>query len=153
MKDQKIVPFLWYDNNAAEAAKLYTSIFKNSKVLSNMDAPENNNGVTFELEGVTYTAFNGGPHFKFNESVSLMVHCDTQEEVDYYWNALTANGGQESQCGWLKDKFGMSWQITPNMLMKGISDPNRAKANAVFQAMMKMKKLNIAELQAAYDNA
>ena len=153
MPEQKITAFLWYDNQAAEAAKLYTSIFKNSKIVSKMDAPEDNKGVTFELEGVQYSAFNGGPMFKFNESFSLMVSCDTQEEVDYYWNALTANGGQESMCGWLKDKFGLSWQITPKMLMKGINDPDRKKANAMFQAMLKMKKLEIAELQRAYDNA
>lgn len=153
MKDQKIVPFLWYNNQAAEAAKLYTSIFKNSKMLTKMDGPNATNGVSFELDGVEYTAFNGGTYFKLNESFSLMVTCDTQEEVDYYWNALTANGGQESMCGWLKDPFGLSWQITPRILIEALSDPNRTKANAVQQAMLKMKKLDVAELQRAYDNA
>lgn len=153
MKAPKITPFLWYDNQAVEAAKLYTSIFKNSKIKTNMEGPENITGVVFELDGVEYNAFNGGPHFKLNESFSLMVSCETQEEVDYYWNALTANGGEESMCGWLKDKFGLSWQITPTILMKALSDKNRKKADAAFQAMMKMKKLNVAELQRAYDNA
>ena len=157
---QKITPHLWFDTQAEEAMNFYTSVFKNSKVGAitrygeGMPVPAGTvMTASFELEGLTFTALNAGPHFKFNESISFVIDCGSQEEVDYYWNALTANGGQESQCGWLKDKFGMSWQITPTMLMKGISDPNRKKANAVFEAMLKMKKLNIAELQRAYDNA
>lgn len=153
MKKQNIVPFIWYDNNAEEAVNLYTSIFKNAKIINTMRGPDAVTGIVFELDGVQYNAFNGGPHFKLNESFSLMVTCETQEEVDYYWNALTANGGQESMCGWLKDKFGLSWQITPTILMKALSDPNRKKANAAFQVMLTMKKLNIAELQRAYDAA
>ena len=153
MKDQKITPFLWYNNQAAEAAKLYTSVFKNSKMLSTMEGPDGITGVSFELDGVAYSAFNGGSYFKLNESFSLMVTCDTQEEVDYYWNALTANGGQESMCGWLKDPFGLSWQITPRILIKALSDTNRTKASAAQQAMLKMKKLDVAELEHAYNNA
>lgn len=153
MPKQKITPFLWFDNNAEEATNLYTSVFKNSKIKSKMEAGGNVMGVTFDLEGVEFTAFNGGPMFTFNESISMFVNCDTQEEVDYYWNALTANGGEESMCGWLKDKFGMSWQIVPSILGKVLSDPNPTKANAAMQAMLKMKKLNIAELQRGYDNA
>src|SRR5687767_10813905 len=143
MKVHKIVPFLWYNNQAAEAAKLYTSLFKNSQILSTMEGPDGITGVSFELDGVEYSAFNGGSYFKLNESFSLMVICDTQEEVDYYWNASTANGGQESMCGWLKDPFGLSWQITPSILIKALKDTNRTKANAAQQAMLKMKKLDV----------
>ncbi|HZG01683.1 MAG TPA: VOC family protein [Chitinophagales bacterium] len=153
MKANKITPFLWYDYQAEEAAFLYTSIFKNSKIKSRTQGPDKITGITFELDGVEYNAFNGGPHFKLNESFSLMVTCDTQEEVDYYWNALTANGGQESMCGWLKDPFGLSWQITPTVLTKALSDVNRTKANAAMQAMLSMKKLDVAELERAYNNA
>ncbi len=153
MKEHKIVPFIWYDHQAEQAAALYTSIFKNSKIKEKMQGPDGITGITFELNGVEYNAFNGGPYFKLNESFSLMVICDTQEEVDYYWNALTANGGQESMCGWLKDPFGLSWQITPSILIKALKDTNRTKANAGQQAMLKMKKLNVAELERAYNNA
>jgi predicted 3-demethylubiquinone-9 3-methyltransferase (glyoxalase superfamily) len=105
--------------------------------------------VDFELDGQRFTALNGGPHFKFNEAISLVVHCQNQEEVDYYWEKLTADGGQESQCGWLKDKFGLSWQITPDELLKVWSEPDPAKAQRVMQAMMTMKKLIIKDLEAA----
>ena len=144
---QKIGTCLWYDNNAEEAVNFYTSIFKNSKigrVLRYDSASAAASGqpegtiltIEFELEGQEYTALNGGPIFKFNESVSLIVNCKSQEEVDYYWNALTANGGQESQCGWLKDKFGLSWQITPTRLVELINDKDAVKAHRAMQAML-----------------
>src|SRR4030095_3985074 len=126
---KKITPFLWFDNNAEEAIKFYTSVFKNSKVGNITRWPEGGPGAagqgltaSFTLEGQEFTALNGGPVFKFNESVSFVVDCETQEEVDYYWNKLT-EGGEESQCGWLKDKFGLSWQIVPTILGKLMSDP------------------------------
>jgi len=146
----KITPFLWYDNNAEEAAKFYTSLFKNSKILSQLRAGGKVQTVTFELEGQKFIALNGGPHFKLNESFSMFVNVDTQEEVDELWQKLTADGGAESRCGWLKDKFGLSWQIIPNALMQKMSDPDPEKANAVFQAMMKMNKIIIADLEKAY---
>lgn len=155
-REQKITTFLWFDNNAEEAANFYTSIFRNSRILTEARYPEGSPGpkggvmvVDFELEGQRFTALNGGPHFKFTEAISLLVHCKTQEEVDYYWEKLTADGGQESQCGWLKDKFGLSWQITPDELLKVWSEPDPAKAQRVMQAMMGMKKLIIKDLQDA----
>ena len=155
-RQQKITTFLWFDNNAEEAANFYTSIFKNSRILTSARYPEGSPGpqgtvmvVDFELDGQRFTALNGGPHFKFTEAISLLVHCDTQEEVDYYWEKLTADGGQESQCGWLKDKFGLSWQITPDALLKFWSEGDPAKASRVMQAMMPMKKLIIKDLEAA----
>ena len=157
---QKITPFLWFNDNAEEAANLYTSLFEDAKIKSIARYPEGSPGgnagkamtVAFELFGQYFTALNGGPHFKFNEAVSFVVHCETQEEVDKYWNALT-DGGKESQCGWLKDKFGLSWQIVPNVLPKLLQDKDRKKSQAVMQAMMKMVKLDIKTLQQAYDNA
>jgi len=155
-RQQKITTFLWFDNNAEEAANFYVSVFKNSRVLSSAPYPEGSPGpkgavmiVEFELDGQRFTALNGGPHFKFNEAISLLVHCKTQEEVDYYWEKLTADGGQESQCGWLKDKFGLSWQITPDELLKVWFEGDAAKAERVMQAMMGMKKLIIKDLEAA----
>jgi predicted 3-demethylubiquinone-9 3-methyltransferase (glyoxalase superfamily) len=146
----RIAPFLWFDSNAEEAADFYMSIFKNSRRLDQLrntgDAPGPKGGVltvSFELDGQKFTALNGGPHFKFTEAVSFVVRCDSQDEVDYYWSRLTAEGGIESQCGWLKDKFGLSWQIVPAQL------PNLVKHPKAMQAMMKMKKLDIAELQRA----
>ena len=155
-REQKITTFLWFDNNAEEAANFYVSVFKNSRIITTARYPEGSPGpkgsvmvVDFELEGQRFTALNGGPHFKFTEAISLLVHCKSQEEVDYYWEKLTADGGQESQCGWLKDKFGLSWQITPDELLKVWSEADPAKATRVMQAMMGMKKLIIKDLEAA----
>ena len=152
----KITPFLWFDNNAEEAANFYTSIFKNSKINSVSrygDAGPGPKGtamtVGFTLDGQNFTALNGGPIFKFNESVSFVVHCKTQEEVDDYWDKLVA-GGKESQCGWLKDKFGLSWQIVPDALLELIQDKDPAKGQRVMQAMMKMVKIDIQKLKDAY---
>ena len=142
---QKITPFLWFDNQAEEAAKFYTGIFKNSKILS-----ANPMTVTFELEGVEFMALNGGPHHKFTEAVSFFVHCKTQKEVDRLWNKFTENGGKESQCGWLLDRFGVSWQIIPDDLGKLLGDNDRVKANRVMQAMLQMKKIDIAGLKKAH---
>jgi predicted 3-demethylubiquinone-9 3-methyltransferase (glyoxalase superfamily) len=152
---QTITPYLWFDNQAEEAMRFYTSIFKNSKVGSvNRAGPDGPvMTVTFQLNGQDFIALNGGPHFKFNEAISLFVSCDSQAEVDELWAALTAGGGQESQCGWLKDKFGLSWQIVPRALMELMSDPDPRKAQAVTQAMLKMKKIETAELRRAYEQA
>jgi predicted 3-demethylubiquinone-9 3-methyltransferase (glyoxalase superfamily) len=154
---QKITPFLWYDKEAEEAAKFYCSIFKNSKILRTARYPEGSPApagsvmtVEFELEGERFIALNAGPHFKFNEAVSFVIECDTQAEVDNYWSKLTSDGGQESMCGWLKDKYGLSWQVTPKALGKLMTDPDKEKAKRVMQAMMQMKKINIAELEGAY---
>ncbi len=154
---QKIIPFLWFDDQAEEAARFYTSIFPDSKIL---DISYYGEGaakpagtamvVEFTLNGQTVRTLNGGPEFKFSEAVSFSVDCDTQEEVDRYWDALTRDG-EEVQCGWLKDKFGFSWQIVPTILGKLAADQDRAKAERVIQAMLKMKKLEIADLQKAYD--
>lgn len=152
---QKITPFLWFDDQAEEAMNTYCSIFKHAKPGKIVRAGEAGPGaagraltVSFELEGVGFTALNGGPHFKFTEAISLWVDCETQEEVDYYWDKLSA-GGSTSRCGWLKDRFGLSWQVVPSALPRLLSDPDRAKADRVMQAMMGMAKLDIAELEAA----
>ncbi len=152
----KITPFLWFDNNAEEAARFYTSVFRNSKmgeVRRYGDAGPGPKGsvmiASFSIEGVEFTALNAGPQFKFNESISFVVHCKTQEEVDEYWSKLTAEGGQESQCGWLKDKFGMSWQITPERLLGLIGDKDPGKSQRAMQAMMQMKKIDIAKIEQA----
>jgi predicted 3-demethylubiquinone-9 3-methyltransferase (glyoxalase superfamily) len=158
---QKITPFLWFDNQAEEAAKFYTSVFKNSKVGKNLrydEASAKAAGrpvgsvltIEFEIEGQKFTALNGGPEFKFNESVSFVVNCETQEEVDYFWEKLTADGGQESACGWLKDKFGLSWQVTPTVLIDMLNDKDPKKAEPVMKAMMQMHKIEINKLKAAY---
>ena len=158
---QKITPFLWFDTQAEEAAKFYTSVFKNSKIgriLRYDEASAKAAGrpagsvltVEFEIEGQKFTALNGGPQFKFNESVSFVVNCKTQEEVDYFWEKLTAGGGQESECGWLKDKFGLSWQITPTVLIDMLNDKDPKKAGQVMKAMMQMQKIEINKLKAAY---
>jgi predicted 3-demethylubiquinone-9 3-methyltransferase (glyoxalase superfamily) len=154
---QKIKTFLWFDNNAQEAAELYTSIFKDSKILTvtrNGDAGPGPKGsvmsLTFQLEGQEFIALNGGPHFKFTEAISLMVTCESQQEVDHLWNKLTADGGQESQCGWLKDKFGLSWQIVPSVLFRLLSDKDTTKAKRAMQAMLQMKKIDIARLEKAF---
>lgn len=144
---QKITPFLWYNGNVEEAVDFYTTIFKSSKVLS-----RNPMGATIELEGQQLNMFNGGPLFPFTEAISLYVNCETQEEIDYYWNALI-QGGKESRCGWLKDKFGLSWQIVPSVLGPLLWDKNRKKADATMQEMLKMVKLDIKTLQNAHENA
>ena len=144
---QKIVPFLWFDGKAEEAAKFYVSIFKNSKVVSATPM-----SVTFELEGQPFYALNGGPQFKFTPAISLFVNCETQQEVDELWSKLTA-GGSDEQCGWLKDKYGLAWQIIPKTLGRLLNDKNPKKANAAMQAMLKMKKIDIKALQQAFDGA
>ena len=153
----KITPFLWFDGKAEEAAKFYTSIFKNSKIRGVARYPEGSPGpagtvmtVGFELDGQEFTALNGGPIFKFNEAVSFVVHCATQAEVDEYWNKLL-EGGEESQCGWLKDKFGVSWQIVPDILIEMLQDKDTEKSKRVMQAMLGMKKLDIGGLKRAYE--
>lgn len=159
---QKITPFLWFDNNAEEAVNFYVSTFKNSKVGNTTryneasakaaGRPEGSvMTMEFQLEGQNFVAINGGPHFKFTEAISFVVNCETQEEVDYFWEKLTADGGQESQCGWLKDKYGLSWQITPRVLIEMIGDKDPQKAQRVMEAMLQMKKIDIATLKRAYD--
>jgi predicted 3-demethylubiquinone-9 3-methyltransferase (glyoxalase superfamily) len=140
-----ITPFLWLDNNVPAAVTFYTSVFPNAKVETVSDFM-----ATFELEGQRFHALNGGPKFRFNESVSFFISVETQQEVDYYWNRLTADGGKESQCGWLKDKFGLSWQVVPAVLMRYLGDPDRKKADRAMQAMLKMGKIIIADLDTAY---
>ena len=150
---QKITPFLWFDGNAEEAIEFYTSIFKNARVTSLMPGPGGKTmGASFTLEGLEFMALNGGPMFKFTEAVSLYVNCESQEEVDYYWSRL-GEGGTEQQCGWLKDKFGLSWQIIPSALSRMLQDKDRQRAGRAMQAMMQMVKIDIAGLQKAYDGA
>ena len=137
-----IYPCLWFDGQAQAAAKFYCSIFKNSKIKA-----DNQMVVEFELDGKKFIGLNGGPHFKFNEAVSFVIDCETQEEIDHYWEKLTADGGSESQCGWLKDKFGVSWQVVPAILPELLSNPD--KAQRVMEAYMKMKKFDIKALENA----
>lgn len=153
---QKITPFLWFDKEAEEAVNFYTSVFKNAKkgkMLRNGEGGPGPAGsvltASFELEGLEFTALNAGPHFKFNEAVSFVVDCKSQEEVDYFWEKLS-EGGEKSHCGWLKDKFGLSWQITPTVLIELMNDPDAAKAGRVTQAMLKMTKIDIATLEKAH---
>jgi predicted 3-demethylubiquinone-9 3-methyltransferase (glyoxalase superfamily) len=160
---QKITPFLWFKDNAEEAAKFYTSIFKNSKIgrilrYSEEVAKVSQSGqpagsvltIEFEIEGQKFVALNGGPEFKFNESISFVVNCETQKEVDYFWEKLTADGGEESQCGWLRDKFGVSWQVTPTVLIDMLHDKDSEKAQRAMKAMLQMQKIDIEKLKAAY---
>ena len=154
----KITPFLWFNDKAEEAANFYTSIFKNSKVLGISRRSGKTPGsespvmsVTFELEGQRFMALNGGPHFSFTPAISLFVDCSTQDEVDELWKKLTAGGGEESRCGWLKDKYGLSWQIIPDTLGRLLQDKDAAKAAGVTQAMLKMSKIEIEKLQQAYE--
>lgn len=140
----KISPMLWFDNQAEEAARFYVSLFPNSRIVSTGGMT-----VAFELDNVPFTGLNGGPMFKFNEAVSFVINCKDQAEVDRYWDALLADGGSPSQCGWLKDRFGLSWQVVPQALGRLMNDPDRAKAGRVAQAMMQMIKLDIAGLEAA----
>jgi predicted 3-demethylubiquinone-9 3-methyltransferase (glyoxalase superfamily) len=140
-----ITPFLWLDNNVRDAVAFYKSVFPDAEVETVSDFM-----ATFELAGQRFHALNGGPQYKFNEAVSFFLSVETQEQVDYFWDKLTAGGGQESRCGWLKDKFGLSWQVIPTALGRYLSDPDRAKADRVMQAMLKMQKLIIADLDKAY---
>ena len=158
---QRITPFLWFDDNAEEAARFYVGIFKNSKI-GNVTPYEAEAAartgrpagsvmvVGFEHDGQEFTALNGGPQFKFTEAISFVVNCQTQEEVDEYWEKLSA-GGQEVQCGWLKDKYGLSWQIVPTILGEMLSDPDPKKAERVMKAMLQMKKIDIKGLEQAYE--
>jgi predicted 3-demethylubiquinone-9 3-methyltransferase (glyoxalase superfamily) len=160
---QKINPCLWFDDNAEEAVNRYVSIFKNSKILGVSrygKAGKEIHGrpagsvmtVAFELDGQRFTALNGGPHFKFNEAVSFQVNCETQEEVDYYWEQLSQGGDEKAQqCGWVKDRFGLSWQIVPTALPEMLQDPDGEKTNRVMVVLLRMKKLDIAELRRAYE--
>jgi predicted 3-demethylubiquinone-9 3-methyltransferase (glyoxalase superfamily) len=160
MPMQKISPFLWFDDNAEEAAKFYTSVFKNSKINKITRYPEEPAKqigrepgsvmtVEFTLDGVEFVALNAGPQFKFTEAVSFVVMCDTQAEVDYYWEKLTADGGEPGVCSWLKDKYGLSWQVQPRLLIELLGNPDKAKAERVMNAMMKMTKIDVAELEEA----
>lgn len=154
---QKVRPFLWYDDKAEEAANLYVSVFKNSKILdvSRRDEAEPDGSVmmvTFQLDGQEIIALNGGPHFKFTPASSFFVSCENQEEVDYFWERLS-EGGEKGQCGWLTDKFGLSWQIVPTALGDLLGDPDPEKSDRVMKAMLQMRKLDIAALKRAYDGA
>jgi len=156
----KITPFLWFDTQAEEAANFYCSIFPNSRIGKITRCGKAGPGpegraltIVFFLDGQEFTALNAGPRFKFTEAISFVVPCKTQDEIDNYWSKLTANGGLESQCGWLKDKFGLSWQIVPANLAELMSDPDPQKSNRVMQALLKMKKLDMAALQNARTGA
>ena len=147
---QKITPFLWFDTQAEDAAKYYVALFPNSRITSTSPGPGGTvMTVGFELDGQAFTALNGGPHFTFTEAVSFVVRCADAAEVDRYWDTLTRDGGTESQCGWLKDRFGLSWQVTPRQLGELTSGPDTEKAARVFAAMMQMVKIDVAKLQAA----
>jgi predicted 3-demethylubiquinone-9 3-methyltransferase (glyoxalase superfamily) len=155
----KIGPCLWFDGQAHEAASFYVSVFKNSRILTTtyyLDGLPQPAGsvmtVKFVLDGEEFVALNGGPHFKFSPATSFVVNCDTQEEVDYFWSKLS-EGGEEQQCGWLKDRYGVSWQVVPKVLPDMLSQADRAASQRAVSAMLKMKKLDISALQRAYDNA
>ena len=152
----KITPNLWFDMNAEEAANFYVDLFDDGRILNVARYPEGSPGpagevmtVEWELNGQKFVGINGGPQFQFSEAVSFMISCKDQEEVDYYWDRLTADGGREGQCGWLTDRFGLAWQVVPEGMDEVFSDPDPAKAERSMAAMMKMKKLDIAELRAA----
>lgn len=162
LSKQKISPCLWFDGKAEEAAKFYVSIFPNSRIVhtshygeagkeQHRQKPGSVMTVAFELEGQSFLGLNGGPMFKLTEAVSFIIYCETQAEVDHYWNALTADGGQPSQCGWLKDKFGLSWQVTPTKLLDMVTSDDKAKSGRAMGAMMTMKKIDIAKIEAAYE--
>jgi predicted 3-demethylubiquinone-9 3-methyltransferase (glyoxalase superfamily) len=153
---QKITPNLWFDMNAEEAANFYVDLFDDGRILNVARYPEGSPGpagevmtVEWELNGQKFVGINGGPQFQFSEAVSFMISCKDQEEVDYYWDRLTADGGKEGQCGWLSDRFGLAWQVVPEGMDEVFSDPDPTKAERSMAAMMKMKKLDIAELRAA----
>lgn len=160
---QKIAPCLWFDDQGEEAARFYVSVFKNGRIVNVArygEAGHEIHGraagsvmtVDFELDGQSFTALNGGPQFKFNEAVSFQINCETQEEIDYYWEKLSEGGDPQAQvCGWLKDRFGLSWQVVPIVLAEMVKDPGSEKGQRAFQAMLGMKKLDIAELKRAYD--
>jgi predicted 3-demethylubiquinone-9 3-methyltransferase (glyoxalase superfamily) len=155
---QRITPFLWFDNQAEEAANYYCSIFTNSKLGQVVRYGESGPGpkgsvmiVTFQLDSQDFTALNGGPRFKFTEAISLVVNCETQEEIDYYWEKLSADGGEEVQCGWLKDKYGLSWQVVPTIIGELMSGKDPARSDRVMQAVMQMKKLDIQKMKDAYE--
>jgi predicted 3-demethylubiquinone-9 3-methyltransferase (glyoxalase superfamily) len=159
---QKIMPCLWFDTEAEAAAKLYTAIFKDSKILSvsrygkeGFEIHGRPEGmvmtVEFQIEGQRFVALNGGPQFKFSEAVSFQIHCKTQEEVDYHWNKLTADGGQEGPCGWLKDKFGLSWQVVPTALLEMMMDKDAKKVQRVTKAFLQMKKFDIEKLRREFE--
>jgi predicted 3-demethylubiquinone-9 3-methyltransferase (glyoxalase superfamily) len=161
--NQKITSCLWFDNQAEEAVEFYTSVFRNSKVgdiTRYGEAGREVHGkppgtimtIEFELNGQTFTALNGGPEFKFNEAISFQIRCETQEEIDYYWEKLAKGGDEKAQqCGWLKDKFGVSWQVFPTILPEMFKNPNSEKSQRAMEAMLRMKKINIDELQRAYN--
>jgi predicted 3-demethylubiquinone-9 3-methyltransferase (glyoxalase superfamily) len=156
---QKITPFLWFDNNAEEAVNFYVSIFKNSKIVNVArygDAGPGPKGtvmtVAFQLEGQEFVALNGGPLFKFNEAISFVVNCETQAEIDEFWEKLSENG-EKSRCGWLKDKFGLSWQVVPTVLGEMLQNKDPKKSQRVMQAMLQMDKMNITALKQAYEKA
>ena len=156
----KITPFLWFNDNAEEAMNFYVSVFRNSKVRGVTrygDAGPGPKGsvmtANFELDGQEFVALNGGPQFTFTEAVSFVVHCDSQQEVDYYWDTLTSDGGRPSQCGWLKDKYGLSWQIVPDAMMALLQQKDPKKAQRVMQALMQMTKIDLARLRQAADQA
>ena len=142
----KITPFLWFDKNAEDAIRFYTAIFKNSKIIQLHPMVS-----TFELEGQRFMALNGGPQYSFTDAISLYVNCDTQEEVDYYWEKLLSGGGKEERCGWLKDRFGLSWQIVPAILGELMSNPDKNKSERVMQVVLRMIKLDIEVLKQAYE--
>lgn len=159
---QKITPFLWFENQAEDAANFYVSVFKNSKILNTSYYGEEGQEVTgqkpgtvmvvdFEIEGQMFQVINGGPTFKINPAISFVIDCKDQEEVDYYWEKLTSGGGKEVQCGWLEDKFGVSWQVVPTVLNKLMADSDKEKSGRVMNAMLKMVKLDVQKLQDAYD--
>lgn len=159
---QKISPCLWFDGKAEEAANLYVSIFPNSRIVDishYTDVGREQHGqkpgsvmtVAVELEGQSFLGLNAGPMYKFSEAVSFIIYCDTQAEVDRYWSALTADGGEPGPCGWLKDKFGLSWQVTPTKLLKMVTSEEKTKAGRAMGAMMQMKKIDIAKIEAAYE--
>jgi predicted 3-demethylubiquinone-9 3-methyltransferase (glyoxalase superfamily) len=160
---KKITPCLWFDTQAEQAAEFYCSVFKNSKITQVSRYPDAGQEihkkpvgsvmvVAFEIDGQPFTALNGGPLFKFDEAVSFQIMCETQDEIDYYWSRLAGNGGQESQCGWLKDKFGLSWQVVPSAIPRMMSDPDSKKSARVMNAFMTMKKLDLAALRRAFDS-
>jgi predicted 3-demethylubiquinone-9 3-methyltransferase (glyoxalase superfamily) len=163
--NNRIVPCLWFADQAEEAAKYYTGIFRNSRIKTvthygsagvevHGRPPGSVMTVDFELDGQTFTALNGGPHFQFNEAVSFQIMCDTQEEIDYYWEKLTAGGDPKAQqCGWLKDKFGLSWQVVPKGMERMLKDPESPEGRRAFEAMLQMKKIDMDELQRAYEGA
>jgi predicted 3-demethylubiquinone-9 3-methyltransferase (glyoxalase superfamily) len=144
MTRQKVVPFLWFDGKAGEAARFYISVFGEGRIIAETPVT-----TSFELRGQEYGALNGGPMYQFSEATSFMIRCSDQAEVDHFWNALTADGGKESMCAWLKDKYGVSWQVVPDKLIELMSDPDRGRAERATQAMLKMRKIVIADLEAA----